>query len=187
METNTPFLIIDVESIGLHGEGFAVAGGVFINGKLQQDTDFCYSAHPDFAAGNAVDRDWVDKNIPNDLWDKEKIDSVYPAVIRAAFSTKYELLKKEFPNLVVAGECVYPVETNFLARVASEYSLSVYPLHEISTVMACAGMDPMEVYDRLPDELPKHHPLADVKQSARLLFMALEKLQEKGRCSLLSE
>ena len=32
----SPFFVIDVESVGLHGEGFAVAGGVYLrNGAAQ--------------------------------------------------------------------------------------------------------------------------------------------------------
>ena len=41
--------------------------------------------------------------------------------------------------------------------------------------MLCAGMDPMATYDRLPAELPRHDPLADARQSARLLVEALRR------------
>jgi hypothetical protein len=35
----------------------------------------------------------------------------------------------------------------------------------------------MATYERLENEMPKHEPLADARQSARLLITALSKLQ----------
>jgi hypothetical protein len=73
-------------------------------------------------------------------------------------------------------ECGYPVETNFLAHAMKEgfMNRAPYPLHEISTVMACAGMDPMQTWSRLHNELPAHEPLADSRLSARILANALD-------------
>jgi hypothetical protein len=61
----------------------------------------------------------------------------------------------------------------------SARQLGPYPLHEIASFMTAAGMDPMATYARLPDELPKHHPLADARQSARLLWLAVSRIAEK--------
>jgi hypothetical protein len=40
--------------------------------------------------------------------------------------------------------------------------------------MMAAGQDPMKNHERRGDELPKHNPLADARQSARLLLEAIE-------------
>jgi hypothetical protein len=42
--------------------------------------------------------------------------------------------------------------------------------------MLSAGMNPLATYDRTPSELPRHNPLADARQSARLLSEALARM-----------
>jgi hypothetical protein len=37
----SPFFVFDVESVGLHGEAFAVAGGIYINAAAQSEFRFC--------------------------------------------------------------------------------------------------------------------------------------------------
>jgi len=83
----------------------------------------------------------------------------------------------------MAAECGYPVETNFLRLCDSFIPIhgvnefeGPYPLHDIASIMLAAGMDPMKTYERLPDESPKHDPLCDVKQSARLMYEAFDKI-----------
>jgi len=78
-------------------------------------------------------------------------------------------------------ECGWPVEANFLEACIRDYPKTrnwegPYPMHEIATLMLAAGMDPMGTYERLPEELPAHEPLADVRLSARLLKEAFAKL-----------
>ena len=58
-----PFLVFDVESIGLHGEAFAVAGGVYADGIRQ--TEFCFSCPPEEARGDDTDRAWISANVPS--------------------------------------------------------------------------------------------------------------------------
>lgn len=63
LSPSQPFFVFDVESIGLHGEGFAVAGGVYLpNGVAQWE--FRLACPIDECAGDDDDRKWVKENIP---------------------------------------------------------------------------------------------------------------------------
>lgn len=171
---NTPFFVFDVESIGLHGEGFAVAGGVYINGIAHSEFHFACPANA--AGGDTQDRDWVLKNIP-----AQKITHKTSNEIQDAFWVQWAAAKNQHPGILMAAECGWPVEANFLSsciyqREEARKFAGPYPCHEIASFMLAAGMDPMATYDRLPSELPKHDPLADARQSARLLFEALHRL-----------
>lgn len=57
------YMVFDVESIGLHGEGFAV-GYVVVqeDGKMLEEGVF--SCRPDKAQGSEGDREWVAQNVP---------------------------------------------------------------------------------------------------------------------------
>jgi len=169
-----PFFIFDVESIGLHGEGFAVAGGVYIAGAAQYEFRFCCPTEE--AAGSDDDRAWVKANIP-----AMEITHRSPASVRDAFWAEWLEAKKQYPKISMAGECLWPVEAGFVARCISQDKETrnwegPYPFHEIASIMLSAGMDPMITYERQPSELPTHEPLADTRLSARLLATALRHL-----------
>ncbi len=167
------FFVFDVESIGLHGEGFAVAGGVYLeNGAAQWE--FKFACPTGECEGSENDRNWVKENIP-------VVEETHrsPKGIRDAFWQVWMKAKKE--GAVMAAECLWPVEAGFVARsvyddIENRRCDGPYPFLEISSVMLVAGMDPMATYDRTPSESPKHDPLADARQSARLLSEALAKL-----------
>ena len=163
------FFVFDVESVGLHGEGFAVAGGVYLtNGAAQWE--FCFCCPMELAEGMASDRYWVNQNVP-----AMEITHRDPRMLRMAFWDMWEKAKRDKSEM--AAECLWPVEARFIRDCVSEdaqrLSSAPYPFHEISSVMFAAGMDPMETYPREPSEMPPHNPLADARQSARLLTMAL--------------
>jgi hypothetical protein len=170
----TPILVIDVESIGLHGEPFAVAGAVFI-GDVEKES-FCIAIPRDIANGKIEDREWVNANVPH-------LECQTFTTLRALcteFGYRLELLHRTYPNLIVAAECGYPVEANFLEWCGID-SVSPfnapYPLHDIASFMLLAGMDPLVTYPRRPNEEPKHHPLCDVRQSARLMYEAINAVE----------
>lgn len=174
MNINDPFFIFDVESVGLHGEGFAVAGGIYINGAAQSEFRFC--CPPEEAKGDDDDREWVKANVP-----VMEITHRHPAAVREAFWSEWEKAKKRYPGITMAGECIWPVEAGFVARCiyqdkAKRNWEGPYPFHEIASFMRAAGMDPMATYERTPSEMPPHEPLADARQSARLLAEAMNKL-----------
>lgn len=177
LKPNHPVFIFDVESIGLYGDPFAVAGGVFVNGEAIDRTLFCFSCSRETAKGYEDDREWVDVNVP-DL----PITDYNPYWMRESFWRQLTLLKKEFALKDIAGECIFPVETNFLASCIKQNTRErkwsgAYPFHEIASFMTAAGMDPMDTYPRLEGE-EIHNPLGDIKLSARLLFKALTKLNQ---------
>jgi hypothetical protein len=60
---STHYFVLDVESIGLHGEGYAAAYAVYdLQGQELEAATF--ACDPQKAQGDAGDRDWVAKNVP---------------------------------------------------------------------------------------------------------------------------
>jgi len=185
-----PFFIFDVESVGLHGEAFAVAGGIYIGGKPVYE--FCFDTDPGNAAGGGADRNWVAENvtISDDHCGQNGIDrrSIFGEKsargVRNHFWETWMESKRKFPSILMAGECIWPVEARFvLACIDDDKDArnweGPYPFLEISTMMMAAGMDPMGTYERLPSESPAHDPLADARLSARLLKEAIDILEAK--------
>lgn len=180
------FFVFDVESIGLRGEAFAVAGGVYDREGRLVGEEFRHSMDPERAAGSLCDvgaalaenRRWVKENIP-----KMPCTVATGYQLRRVFWLHWKGALKKYPGVVMAAECAWPVEANFLMACMADdppmnHATAPYPLHEIASFMEAAGMDPMATYERLPSEQPKHDPLADVRQSARLLATALRRLDE---------
>lgn len=173
--TCSKFFVFDVESIGLHGEGFAVGGGVYLaNGSAQWE--FCFCCPSEKAEGLRDDRDWVSRNVP-----VIQITHIDTFGLRMGFWKEWEKAKDSGAQM--AAECLWPVESRFLNDCvrddAQRLKTAPYPCHEISSVMLSAGMNPMETYDRTPSEMPPHTPLADARQSARLLSVALSRMKSQ--------
>lgn len=172
-QANRPFFVFDVESIGLYGESFAVAGGVYINGT--PEWEFQYACPRDSAPGEDCDREWVHENVPA-LTPSHNC----PEGVREAFWAAWSNAREKYPGILMAAECLWPVEARFVAACV-EQNLPArkwsgpYPFVEVSSVMIAAGMDPMATHERQEGEKPAHHPLADARQSARLLATALQK------------
>lgn len=164
----SPLMVFDVESVGLHGEGFSVGYVVLVDGK---EVEFgCFTAPLSSAAGDDEGRSWVEANIP-----PTPITHESPRPVRDAFWFRWAYWKER--GAILAADCGWPVEARFLcACVDDDKSRSwsgPYPFMEISSVLVAKGMDPLAKYDRLPSELPAHNPLFDARQSARLLWEAL--------------
>lgn len=172
------FFVFDVESVGLHGEAFAVAGGVYSEDG-QVDWEFRFAAPRELAWGEDSDREWINQNVP-------PMVATHPTLIemRNAFWAEWEKAKAQ--GATMAAECLWPVEGGFVQQCVRD-NLSErkwggpYPFLEISSVLLAAGMDPMAEYERHSEELPKHDPTADARQSARLLSDALIIIQESRR------
>lgn len=176
MNLADPFFVFDVESIGLHGEGFAVGGGIYVSSTALKEFKFC--CLPEEAIGEQADLEWVMDNVPD-----MQPTHIFAKQVRDAFWMEWEWARKRWPDIRMAGECVWPVEAGFLSKcIQDEIEIrkmdGPYPLLDISSIMYAAGMDPMATYDRLSDEVPAHDPLNDARQSARLLYMALSKLHD---------
>lgn len=169
LEKNYPIMVFDVESIGLHGEGFAVGYVVLVNGK-EVECDL-FACPPNRAIGRASDFRWVKENIP-----ALSANSPDPFTIREKFFRCWEKWKAE--GALLAADCGWPVEARFLCACVDALPeerrfAGPYPFMEISSVMIAAGLDPMKRYARRKNERPVHNPLADARQSARLLLKAL--------------
>lgn len=175
------YFVFDVESVGLHGHAFAVAGGVFAANGAEQ-YGFQFAVDLGSMEGTTDDLRWVEENVP-------MLEPTHrtPKKMRDAFWEEWERAKKNYPGIVAAADCGWPVEARFLCACIDDDPevrrwSGPYPFLEISSVLLAAGMDPLANYDRLPSETPKHHPYADAVQSARLLSEALAKLEsEAGR------
>ena len=164
------FFMFDVESVGLHGEGYAVGGGVFdSSGKAL--SEFLFAVDPDKCHGNAAGRKWLIENAPHIPPTHDDAEDM-----REAFWCEWERAKEQ--GAVMVADCGWPVEARFLIAcikddpLAREWS-GPYPLHEMASFLVASGMNPLEHFDRLPNELPVHDPLADARQSMRILAMAL--------------
>ena len=169
------FMVFDVESIGLHGEAFAV-GWVVIDRKgvyLDQDWAAC---SPTKASGTPADHKWVNENTdvhPSRRSPRETRDCFW-----AAWS------KWKLKDAVLVADCAWPVEARFLAacidddRVDRRWS-GPYPLHEIASFALAAGYDPLRTEDRHPEDWPAHHPLCDARHSARQLIHYLDVIERR--------
>lgn len=170
------YFVFDVESIGLHGEAFAVAGGVYLeNGAAQ--SEFCFACDPAAAKGDEDDRKWVAANVP-----VLEITHRDPVGIRESFWLEWLKAISRWGAIEMAVECGWPVEARFLAACVDDDLQDrkwkgPLPLHEIASIMTAAGIPPLENYQRTPSETPAHNPLCDARQSARLLAESLAKLQ----------
>jgi hypothetical protein len=168
----TYFMVFDVESVGLHGEGFAV-GWTVIDGDGKEIAGAEYACDPDRAAGDDDDRAWIKEHCRT----TENVGTL--AALRHLFWEACEYTKKR--GGMVAADVPWPVEARFLAacvdadREARKWA-GPYPLLDIASVRYAAGLDPLRTEERLPRELPEHSPLADARQSARLLIEALRLL-----------
>lgn len=181
-------LVIDVESVGLYGESFAVAGGVCDTNTGLLEREFLFSCKPWKARGTASDHAWVTRNIPglNPTHNTTK-------EVRQAFWDMWVRLKKEYPDIRMAGECNYPVETNFLKACVDDNpekhrEHAPCPLLDVASIMESAGMDSMRTYSRTDSETPVHHPLHDARQTARLLSNAVALIEgAKGKGEIKKE
>lgn len=169
---NKLFLVFDVESIGLHGGAFALGYVVTdLTGEIHEQD--CFSCYPSAAPGSSIDRMWVRENVP-----PIKVTYSTQRQVRDKFWSIWEGWRDK--GAVLAADCVWPVEANFITAciedVQSRREQGPYPIHEIASVLLAAGIDPLKTRKRYASELPVHHPLADARQSARLLVTALTTL-----------
>jgi len=168
------FMVFDVESIGLHGEGFAV-GWVVIDRLGNKYVENYISCKPTLARGSYQDFDWVNKNVPI-LHTFAKS----PRDVRDVFWINW--LKWKEKGAVLVADCNWPVEANFISACIQDYFIvrskdGPYPFLDLGSILFAKGKDPIATYDRTEDELPKHHPLKDAQQSARLLIEVLNESQ----------
>ncbi len=164
------FVVFDVESVGLHGEGFAVGFVVVTRDGVEVD-HARFTCHPNCARGARDDHRWIKEHVP-----LLPLTHSTPRDVRDAFWSAWEVVKGR--GAVLVADCAWPVEARFLAACVDDAPDArrwggPYPLHDVATARLSAGLDPLATVERLPSEEPKHDPLADARQSARLWLEAL--------------
>lgn len=158
-------MFLDVESIGLHGEGFAV-GWVVVNAAGEPQEAQCWSCPPNSAEGSTSDRAWVAANVP-----PLAVTHGSPTALRAAFWSAWLGWRERGAWLV--ADCPWPVEANFLSACVRDQGPSAhwkgpYPLLDVSTLVMASGRDPRAEGERSTEaERPAHDPLADAYHSIR--------------------
>lgn len=164
------FLVFDVKSIGLHGEGFAV-GWVVVDRDGLRVEEGSAATDPVRCIGTDESHEWVGENVP-----QMHYGYTNPRAVRDRFWHIWRHWANR--GAVLVADCAWPVEARFLAAAVDDDSTArewqgPYPLHDLASIMLAIGCDPLRATDRLPDELPAHHPLHDARQSARLLVECL--------------
>lgn len=168
-------MVFDVESVGLHGEGFAI-GFVVVNSLGTELDHGLYSCHREICSeGVPGDIQWVVKNVPQML-----PNLAIPESVRSIFWEAWLAWKEKGATLW--ADCLWPVEARFLLNCVNDNKSDrnwqgPYPFHEIATALLCHGKDPLAKFPRLENEMPEHNPLCDSRQSARIL---IETLHPKG-------
>lgn len=169
--TADTFMVFDVESVGLHGEGFAVAWVVVdLEGKRLDEG--CLACDPSLCSGTDESRQWVRENVP-----PLQVTSLTKQHLRNTFWHQWRGWADQ--GAVLVADCAWPVEANFLSACVQlnhddRKWRGPYPLHDLASVVLARGGNPLAVTERLPDELPAHHPLMDARQSARQLIACLK-------------
>lgn len=162
------WMVIDVESIGLHGEAFAVGVVQIVNGLKYQETTLACPV--DRAVGDTEDRQWVRAHCP-----RIQPTLLTPTDVRMHFWDMWMVWREQHGAGTLIAECGWPVETEFIRMCIADDPkvrkwLGPYPLHDLASMRLVKGFDPLRTIPRHLDELPAHHPLHDARQSARLLM-----------------
>lgn len=181
-------IVFDVESDGLYGNPFAWGGCVLPRGH--QNTMLRRARRLE---GYEPRDPWVHKNVVPAL--RCSMTSPTESLFYADFM---EWLREALDhcaehcgpgNTWVMGDVTYPVEAGFLRTAvrydASRASAMPYPLHDIATLLAAAGLDPLAprvelVRQYAPEALraesrlaDAHDPETDAVVSARAAGIAL--------------
>lgn len=173
--------ILDTESVGLHGEGFATALTVIDSNRAILNT--VYFGCPDEAAkGSDADREWIKANVvpylppPNCSTPSEVRNSIW----RVYYDWKNKLVPERNATFTLWADCGFPVEARFFAACIDENLPdraweSPYPFQEIATIRTALGLDPTLAYD-LPED-KRHNPVHETQYIAIKLVEWLEELE----------
>jgi DNA polymerase III alpha subunit (gram-positive type) len=161
------YMVFDVESIGLHGEAFAVAWCIVKDGKIESER--CLSCDRDSCYGSDIDRDWVDEYVP-----MIKITHEHRKDMLNEFWQEW--VKQSSEGAALVADCCWPVETNFLSdcvrRHLSERKWQgPYPLLDLTSMFFAHNLN----WIATGFDLHEHHPLRDARVSAATLIELLER------------
>lgn len=169
----TLYFSFDVESMGLHGDGFAV-GWVVSDGVSELETGYA-SCDPELAQGTPEDRHWVARWVLPTL-----PASTHGSLreVRDVFWAAWDSWRRK--GALCVTDCPWPVETNFLSSCIGDGPEDrkwggPYPLIDVASVLLTRNRDPLAKQERYPNELPAHNPVNDARQSLRILLDNLRK------------
>ncbi|HMP75077.1 MAG TPA: hypothetical protein PKE12_02160 [Kiritimatiellia bacterium] len=163
-----PAFVFDVESIGLHGEAFGVAGAVSGADGVTREP-FMFGIPRAAACGSETDRAWVDQHVP-----PIPVTHTSGRAMRDAFWARWLAAKAQ--GAIMVAWCAWPVEARFLAACVDDDPAGrawdgPFPLHDLATLFLARNIHPTEPsYERGPNERI-HDPMGDVRYTARLWFM----------------
>lgn len=176
------WMVFDVESAGLHGEGFSV-GWVLVDDRGIEYAFGHYGCSLDEAKWQSPESDrWVRENCD---WPE---NCANPREVRDQFWSAYDGYLYDIPGrkILLAADVPWPVESRFLNQVfgddPSRIDKAPYLLIDIASVRFAAGLNPLATCRRYLEELPAHSALADARHSARLLIEALALINRGIHC-----
>lgn len=171
---HTKLLCFDVETNGLHGEGFAV-GAVL----LRLDGEVVDEFMARCPIEGEVD-EWVRKHVLPPMAEFAQTHA-NAKELRDAFWQWFAAAKEQADYVLVDNG--YPVEARFLIQCQEDdldgrYWGHPYPLLELNSLLIQAGIKPLAVRyklveDQLQGEIRKHNPRFDAEVSARTAIHAL--------------
>ena len=174
--------VLDVESVGLHGEGFAVALTIIDSTKTILESSY-FGCPDEEAQGSDEDRAWIKENVVPYLPEPNcKNPSEVRNLLWCLYTTWKAELKEQGKTFTLWADCGFPVETRFIAACI-DHDLrdrgweSPYPLQEIATIRTAMGLDPTLSYDLPASE--KHNPITETHYIAVKLVEWLEVLRDK--------
>lgn len=171
-------MVFDCESVGLHGECFAVGWVVAEYPSRREISCGLAWCDPRPHMGTDDGWNWISHNVPP----LPALAGVGDTVeVRNRFWSAWLREVQEDSHVRLAVDVPWPVESRFLIQCVDDFFQSrsgggPYPLYDIASIRLAAGYSPTGTYTRNPGEMPAHNPICDARQSARLLFEALEKL-----------
>lgn len=165
----TGYFVFDVESVGLHGLGFAVGGLMLLGDEILWE--FSYATEMQSWMGDSDDVHWIRQHLPHLQLTHE---GTYE--LRKAFWAKWQEATQAADKVYAVADCAWPVEANFLSSCILDNLFErkwagPYPLLDLSSMLLMKGYNPLHTFERLSGENLEHHPLCDARQSARVLSM----------------
>ena len=178
--------MFDAETFGLFGDPFAYGYVLFDETGLVFEQALCacgitttkedyFLNFPNEISDDKLktlkaDCDWLINNIPDFSKDPLLEIAENPQDLRSQFLKAVERIKKQYPETQLVTDCMFPVESNFLTLALKQQgkdSIEFSPMvYDIGLIQLLGGKE----FPFLPEELPKHNPLNDAKQSARILL-----------------
>lgn len=182
---------VDVESVGLHGEGFAAGWAIYNTAAPERGVSLhCISA-PMPVCKDKETATWLAEHLPLDRYGRivalphlHSYQQVkHPQEVRQFFWSAWLAIRHEGAGRTdidarMLSDCGWPVEANFLSACVSDAPAGrswqgPYPLLDLGSIIVAKGGDPLEVFARTDSELPEHHPTADALQSLRIYCEAM--------------